>query len=157
MRANRVIRHNGRGGNGAEESFVAAARCLYRHAVDNGILSDVETPAAKLTKPRRNPSVRHALPDNRLAELNQVASTTGNDPALDSLLLRLHTETACQRGGALQIRRCDLDQTQCLVLLREKGCTSRWQPVSPTLMRYLVEHWNERGDGNPGSGVATTG
>ena len=36
----------------------------------------------------------------------------------------------------------------CLVLLREKGGTQRWQPVSPTLMRHLVAHWDERGDGN---------
>jgi hypothetical protein len=41
-----------------------------------------------------------------------VAATTGNDPALDSLLLRLHTETACRRGGALALRPADLDPDQ---------------------------------------------
>lgn len=30
-----------------------------------------------------------------------IAATTGNDPVLDSLLVRLHIETACRRGGAL--------------------------------------------------------
>jgi hypothetical protein len=44
------------------------------------------------------------------------------------------TETACRRGGALALRPRDLDREQCLVLLREKGETFRWQPVSPTLM-----------------------
>ena len=34
-------------------------------------------------------------------------------------LLRLHTETACRRGGALALRPADLDPDQCLVLLRE--------------------------------------
>ncbi len=34
---------------------------------------------------------------------------------------------------------------QCLIFLREKGGTVRWQPVSPTLMRQLVRHGEERG------------
>ncbi len=58
--------------------------------------------------------------------------------------MRLHTETACRRGGALALRPRDLDADQCLVLLREKGETVRWQPVSPTLMARLVEHGQER-------------
>jgi len=29
-------------------------------------------------------------------------------------------------------------------LLREKGETVRWQPVSPTLMALLIEHGRER-------------
>jgi integrase len=73
-----------------------------------------------------------------------VAATTGNDPELDTLLLRLHTETACRRGGALALRPADLDPDQCLILLREKGETVRWQPVSPTLMRHLAQHAQER-------------
>jgi integrase len=84
------------------------------------------------------------LADARLAEINEVAASTGDDPALDSLLLRLHTETACRRGGALALRPVDLDPDQCLILLREKGETVRWQPVSPTLMRYLLRHAEQR-------------
>jgi integrase/recombinase XerC len=57
--------------------------------------------------------------DTRLAEINQVAATTGDD--LDALILRLHTETACRRGGALALRPADLDREQCLVLLRERA------------------------------------
>ena len=64
-------------------------------------------------------------------QINEVAATTGDDPELDTLMLRLHTETACRRGGALALRPQDLDPDQCLVLLREKGETVRWQPVSP--------------------------
>ena len=84
------------------------------------------------------------MPDTRLAEINQVAATTGDDPELDTLILRLHTETACRRGGALALRSQDLDPDQCLILLREKGETVRWQPVSPTLMARLVQHARER-------------
>jgi integrase/recombinase XerC len=67
----------------------------------------------------------------------------GDDPKLDTLLLRLHTETACRRGGALALRPQDLDPEQCLILLREKGETIRWQPVSPTLMAALLGHAGE--------------
>ena len=51
---------------------------------------------------------------------------------------------AGRRGGALALRPRDLDADQCLILLREKGETVRWQPVSPTLMARLAEHGRER-------------
>ena len=73
------------------------------------------------------------MADTRRAEINAVAASTGDDPGLDRLLLRPHTETACRRGGALALRPVDLDPDQCLILLREKGDTVRWQPVLPTL------------------------
>ena len=138
---------------------MAALRCLYRRAVDDGLISEADNPGRKVAKPRRLPTTRRALPDTRLAEINQIAATTGDDPELDTLLLRLHTE-ACRRGGALALRPRDLDPDQCLILLREKGETVRWQPVSPTLMGRLIEHGRERhappdgqllryGDGKP--------
>jgi integrase/recombinase XerC len=89
---------------------------------------------------RCHPRPRRTLPDTRLAEINQIAATTGDDPELDTLILRLHTETgACRRGGALALLPRDLDPDQCLILLREKGETVRWQPVSPTLMGRRFE------------------
>ena len=145
LKANVVARRNARGGRGAAEHFIAALRCLYRHAENDGHIAAGDNPARKVAKPRRLPSTRRAVPDTRLAEINQVASTTGNDPALDALLLRLHTETACRRGGALALRPVDLDPDQCLIRLREKGETDRWQPVSPTLMAYLQLHAAQRG------------
>jgi site-specific recombinase XerD len=139
-----VARRNARGGRSAQEHLVAALRCLYKRAVDDGLITEADNPARKVAKPRRLPTTRRALPDTRLAEINQIAATTGDDPELDTLLLRLHTETACRRGGALALRPRDLDPDQCLVLLREKGETVRWQPVSPTLMARLTEHGRER-------------
>jgi len=139
-----VARRNARGGRSAEEHLVAALRCLYQRAVDDGLIAEADNPARKVAKPRRLPTTRRALPDNRLAQINQVAATTGDDPELDTLILRLHTETACRRGGALALRPRDLDQDQCLILLREKGETVRWQPVSPTLMTRLLEHGCDR-------------
>lgn len=145
VKVNVVPRRNARGGRSAGEHLVAALRCLYRHAEDDGLIESADNPASKVAKPRRLPTTRRAVADTRLAEINETAATTGNDPALDSLLLRLHIETVCRRGGALALRPQDLDPEQFLIFLREKGETVRWQPVSPTLMAHLVHHSNERG------------
>lgn len=144
-----VIRRNSRGGRNAAEHMISALRCVYQFAVDDGLILEGDNPARRVPKPHRLPGTRFALPDHRLSEINRVAGITGNDPQLDSLLLRLHEETACRRGGALALRPQDLDQDQCLILLREKGGTSRWQPVSPTLMGNLLLHIEERGHGDP--------
>jgi integrase/recombinase XerC len=120
-------------------------RCLYRRAVADRLIAAGDNPALLVAKPRRLSSTRQAIPGGGLAEINRVAASTGNDPALDTLLLRLHTETACRRGGALALRPVDLDPQQCQIFLREKGGTVRWQPISPTLMGYLQEHGRERG------------
>jgi integrase len=108
------------------------------------LIGEADNPARKVAKPCRLPSTRRAVPDARLAETNEIAAATGDDPELDTLLLRLHTETACRRGGALALRPADLDRDQCLIRLREKGETVRWQPVSPTLMGRLVQHGKDR-------------
>ncbi|WP_225730455.1 MULTISPECIES: tyrosine recombinase XerC [unclassified Nocardia] len=139
-----VIRRNACGGRSAAEHMVAALRCLYRHAQHDGYIARAAHPASEIAKPRRLASSRHALPDHLLADINHVAATTGNDPDLDALIVRLHIETACRRGGALALRPDDLDTEQCLIRLREKGGTVRWQPVTPTLMGALVKHC-ERG------------
>lgn len=102
-RTSAIERRNSRGGRSAAEHLLAALRCLYRHAVADGIISESENPAIRVPKPRRLPSTRRALPDDRLDELCRAAARTGNDPALDALLLRLHVETACRRGGALAL------------------------------------------------------
>jgi integrase len=38
----------------------------------------------------------------------------------------------------------DLDPDQCLIRLREKGETLRWQPISPTLIAHLEQHVHQR-------------
>ena len=144
VRAHVVPRRNSRGGRSAAEHLIAALRCLYKHAEEDSLINPADNPARKVEKPRRLPSTRRAVAGTRLAEINHAAATTDDDPELDTLLLRLHTETACRRGGALALRPCDLDPGQCLVLLREKGETVRWQPVSPTLMAALLRHAAER-------------
>jgi hypothetical protein len=100
--------------------------------------------------------------------ITDIARTISNDVILDTLLLRLHTETAARRGGALALRLMDLDTEHCLVLLREKGGTIRWQPISPPHTTALTDHAACRGavlltdallrycDGHPAQPADTT-
>lgn len=144
VRGDALARRNARGGRGAAEHLIGALRCVYRHAVADGLIDEARNPAVRVAKPRRLGGTRRALPDARLSEIITVATTTGNDPDLDGLMVRLHLETACRRGGALGLLVADLDVEQCLVRLREKGDTVRWQPVSPSLMGRLLDHATER-------------
>ncbi|MEV8509787.1 site-specific integrase [Actinoplanes sp. NPDC051475] len=140
-----VRRSNFRGGSSTGEHLIAALRCLYRRAAADGLIAEANDPSRMVAKPRRPASTRSALPDERLGELLAAASTSGDDPELDALILRFHIETACRRGGLLRLRPMDLDVQQCLVMLREKGESFRWQPVSPTLMDFLQHHAKQRG------------
>jgi hypothetical protein len=39
-----------------------------------------------------------------MSQINHYAGVTGDDPELDTLLLPLHTESACRTGGAPALR-----------------------------------------------------
>lgn len=137
----RAARGSGtRGGRGAKSSFVDATKFFYRCAVADNLVSSARNPAASLKKPRQVKSLRRALSARQLTEINQVAASTGRDPALDTLILRLHTETACRRGGALSLRPCDVNVEMGTARLREKGGTVRDQPISRTLALGLLRH-----------------
>ncbi|NKQ59069.1 site-specific integrase, partial [Amycolatopsis sp. K13G38] len=92
---------------------------------------------------------RRALQPAELAAINTAAGTTGNDTPLDTLILRLHTETACRRAAALTLTPDDIDPEWCLLRLHEKNNLVRWQPASPTLITALLDHHTRRGPGNP--------
>ncbi|MGI9062696.1 MAG: tyrosine-type recombinase/integrase [Pseudonocardiaceae bacterium] len=145
MAATARSRRNGRHGRHAGEHVIAAARAIYVRAIADGHIAPGSSPAHRVAKPRRLPSTRRALTAHELDEINAAARRSGNDVVLDALLLRLHTETACRRGGALGLRLADLDIGNCLVQLREKGSTVRWQPITPALTSSLVDHAGCRG------------
>jgi hypothetical protein len=69
-------RRNARGGRSAQEHLAATLRCLYQRAVDDGLIAEADNPARKVAQPRRLPTTRRALPDTRLAQINEVAATT---------------------------------------------------------------------------------
>ncbi|MFD8249193.1 tyrosine-type recombinase/integrase [Nocardia sp. NPDC059691] len=144
FQAQRNIRRSDRAGYGIARMSISALRYLYRHAVEDNLIRSADNPATRLVKPRMRSSSRGAIPTGRLSEINRVAAEYGDEPELTTLILRMCTETACRRGGILALRKQDLDPDQCLVRLREKGDTERWQPVSPTLMRALLDHHASR-------------
>jgi integrase len=138
-------RRSHRHGRHAGEHVVAAARAIYNRAIADGFIDQKASPAHRVAKPRRLPNTRRALTAWELEQINTTARTSGNDTILDALLLRLHTETGCRRGGALAIHLADLDADRCLVRLREKGSTVRWQPITPALTNCLTDHAAARG------------
>lgn len=143
--ASTIKRRNARAGRHAGEHVIAAARAIYVRAIADGHIPADASPAHRVAKPRRLPSTRRALTATELDDINTAARHSGNDVILDALLLRLHTETACRRGGALALNLEDLDNHRCLVRLREKGATLRWQPITPALATCLTDHAAARG------------
>jgi integrase len=95
------------------------------------------------------PNTRRALTADELAQVNEAAHASGDDVVLDAVLLRLHTETACRRGGALGLRLADLDVGNGQVHLTEKGETQRWQPITLDLARHLLALARARGAVQP--------
>src|SRR3989440_7453575 len=126
MAATARSRRNSRTGRHAGEHVIAAARAIYNRAIADGLIAAGASPAHRVVKPRRLPSTRRALAVQELEEINLAARSSGNDVVLDALLLRLHTETACRRGGALGLRLADLDTNHGLVQLTQKGATLPW-------------------------------
>jgi hypothetical protein len=66
-----------------------------------------------------------------------IASSTGDDPELDELIVMLHIQTASDRQAAIDLALHDLDRDNCLVRLRTRGGGFHWHPVSPRLMTAL--------------------
>jgi hypothetical protein len=60
-----VARRNARGGRGAAEHFIAALRCLYRHAENDGHIPAGDNPARKVANRdgSRRPAPRSPTPD----------------------------------------------------------------------------------------------
>ncbi|MEJ2855525.1 MULTISPECIES: DUF2399 domain-containing protein [unclassified Saccharothrix] len=140
-----VVRRSSNGGNGAALHAYYALGAVFRYGVDHELIGVRQNVMDRVSKPDEADSKRHGLSPQLVAEILTAARSTGNDRALDALILRFHLETACRTGGALALRRRDLGLDQCLVRLRENGFTQRWQPVSPTLMEYLDHHAREQG------------
>jgi integrase/recombinase XerC len=80
FKADVVVRRNARGGRSAAEHVISALRCVYGYAVDDGLIAETANPAIRVAKPRRLASTRRALPDAQLAQVVEVAATTGNRP-----------------------------------------------------------------------------
>jgi integrase/recombinase XerC len=77
VKANAMQRRNSRGGGHAAENLISSLRCLYNHAVDDGLIAEKDNPARKVDKPHRLPSTRRALDDDHLGQLSQQPALAG--------------------------------------------------------------------------------
>ena len=76
-RANVVPRRNSRGGCSAAEHLIAALRCMYKHAEEDGLIDPVDNPARKVEKPRGGTS---ATPSPRPTRATPTAAATRARP-----------------------------------------------------------------------------
>lgn len=115
----------------AEEHLIAAARRLFQLAMDNDECAS--NPAAKVDKPKRPKSSRHALTHDQVAELFNSC-----DRDEDTVTLRFFVETGCRREGLINLTRQDLRPNLQTVWLDEKNSARREQPISQALLIALM-------------------
>ncbi len=143
-----------RSGRGAQRNTIEAARRFFQVAVGDGVI--VRNPAAELDLPARETPGPRSLKPQQIEQLWAVVVSGGDDPELDGLLLWFHLETGARRGGAIGLRRSDLQRERGVIRLHEKGrdgLIERPQPVSVELIDALLAHSHERGAGGPSDAV----
>ncbi|MEU2042230.1 hypothetical protein [Nocardia niwae] len=138
-------RANSRGGHAAAENLLSAMRRLYKHAERDRLIDPSSNPAAAAKLPGRRTGKGDVLTSEQLRDVHRIASSTGDDPELDELIVMLHIQTACDRQAAIDLALHDLDHENCLLRLRTRGGGFHWHPVSPRLMAALVKHAERRG------------
>src|SRR2546421_9047257 len=73
LRGQVVVRRNARGGRSAAEHLISAMRCIYRHAVMDGLIKEADNPAARVAKPPRLASPPPAIPEPHLTQIIRIA------------------------------------------------------------------------------------
>jgi hypothetical protein len=82
---------------------VAAAHAIYNRAIADDLVDQQAQPGTpRHENPQRFPNTRRTPTAWILDQIKATARVSGNYAILDALL-RLHTETACRRGGARAI------------------------------------------------------
>jgi integrase len=116
--------------------------------------SNVETNLTKgFKRNTRKRGSRHGVTTAQLNEIIIAAGSGGRDPRLDYLITWFLSETAARRSGLLNLKLGDLDTDRCTVWLSEKFDSFEEQPVSPSLMKALLELTATRGDGKRNTNV----
>jgi site-specific recombinase XerC len=124
---------------------VRAIRALYTREYKKAGLPVEQSPAHQVDIPSRRPNARRALTRPELALAFEVASSGGDDPVLDTLILRTGYETAARQEGLINLRLMDLNRTRQTVMLDEKFGKKREQPVTLELLDALEAFARERG------------
>lgn len=123
-------------GKGGRENAVTAYRHLFGKLVDDELWT--ANPARKVSKPRRDDTVRRALHDDEIAPFFDAVVSGGDDPDLDFHLTWFHMESGARREGGYQLTMGDLKRSTQMIRLHEKGDTSADQPVSADLLDALI-------------------
>jgi len=118
-------------------------RFYFRIAVNDRLIN--HSPAADVAPPKRPRPPERPLTPSELSDLFRVATQTGDDPALDTLLVLFLRHTACRREGCINLVRDNLDHRQHRVTVSEKNGETRVLPLAPWLLRELDTFATERG------------
>ncbi|MGR7027249.1 tyrosine-type recombinase/integrase [Geodermatophilus sp. URMC 62] len=135
-------------GRGAQEAMVQACRWLWEEMRRDGV---VEANVARdVRMPTRQERVARSLDVPDFVTLHSLATTTGDDPALDGLILRHMVIQATRRGGVLSLRCRGVNRDDCTITYwDEKRDTYRTRPSTPEHLDALVAHALERGPRMP--------
>lgn len=130
-------RATGRSGQGAKESFITAARYVWREAVIEHRASG--NPAALLEKPARADSERRSLSGPEVAEIFRIMQSA-RDPHLNVMILRLALETGARRGEMLSLTwESRRPAAGCLALRgKNDGGRAHLQPITADLWDGLM-------------------
>ncbi|MEV2220069.1 hypothetical protein AB0E01_09350 [Nocardia vinacea] len=105
--------------------------------------------------PVRRPSHRYAIPSGQLAKICQTATTTSDDPELDALILRLHIEPPAAEEVRSLCAHTTSTPTNAWCTCGTRTAPTGGNPVSPTLMRNLLDHAATRNSPSRGNCFAT--
>lgn len=131
LRAEGRRRVNHQNGLYAQEHLIAAARALFRWAMEDELVGS--NPALVVEKPKRPEVRRHALTHDQVRELFEACERDD-----DTVVLRFLVETGCRREGLLNLKREDVLASRQTVILDEKGSKRREQPISQALLLALL-------------------
>ena len=132
-------------GSGARANAVAAWRRMFQVAMDDRHLAEGMSPAKRLKKPMRDDEVRMALDDTHYDQMEELFLTTGDDPMLDTIILKFLNIAGARQEGVLNLDIGGIDETECTVRLDEKFGKVVNQPVPDWFIRELLDFARSRG------------
>lgn len=137
-------------GDGAADNMMSAIGHLFSHVRRLPWGRQIESPTVGLDRPQRHATSRSRMTPKQLREV-ELASLACRDTELGQLLFDFHREMGARRIEAIRLRVMDIDVGRCMVKLRGKkvrrkqGASERWVPVSPSLIRRLLQLAWDRG------------
>jgi site-specific recombinase XerC len=131
-------------GRGGREQFIQACRWMWGWLEEKDKVR--RNVATKVKLPARQEAGARSLDAEEFVEIYSVAVTTGQDPALDGLLLRHLLVQGVRRGGALDNTAGGLDVANTAIKYwDQKRKQWRSRPTTRTHMQDLLTHALVRG------------